>query len=78
MTKTDRLSYLQWTVAEFQGKIPNFQGPYPVYSFFNPEHGVFMGFEGIAKSGTQLVGVKKAIPFTIFFNEPGSFRGPLM
>ena len=69
--KTDRLLYLQWTVSEYKGGILNYLGPYPVFSFYSAKDGVYMGFEGIAENGTQLIGVKDATPFAIYFGDPG-------
>ena len=58
-------------MAEFKGEIPNYPGPFPVYSFYSAKDGVYMGFEGIAENGTQLIGVKDATPFDIHFGNPG-------
>ena len=58
-------------MAEYKGEIPNYSGPFPVYSFYSAKDGVYMGFEGIAKNGTRLVGVKVAMPFAIYFSDPG-------
>ena len=58
-------------MAEYKGEIPNYSGPFPVYSFYSAKDGVYMGFKGIAENGTQVIGVNDATPFAIYFGDPG-------